>query len=85
MNDMSTFLPPAGPAPRLDALEPVARAIDFLTVNSELQPSLEQTAAHVGLSPAHFQRMFKAGAGVSPKRFLRFRGDTCINSSNWKR
>ena len=69
---MSTFLPPAGPAPRLDALEPVARAIDFLTVNAELQPSLEQTAAHVGLSPAHFQRMFKAGAGVSPKRFLQY-------------
>lgn len=57
---------------RLDGYEPVARAIDFLTVNAETQPTLEQTAAHVGLSPAHFQRVFKAGAGVSPKRFLQY-------------
>ncbi len=68
MNDMSSFLPSA----RLQAYEPVARAIDFLTANAETQPSLDQTAAHVGLSPAHFQRMFKAGAGVSPKRFLQY-------------
>ena len=57
---------------RLEALEPVARAIDFLTANAETHPGLEETAAHVGLSPAHFQRMFKAGAGVSPKRFLQY-------------
>ncbi len=57
---------------RLEALEPVARAIDFLTANAEVHPGLEETAAHVGLSPAHFQRMFKAGAGVSPKRFLQY-------------
>jgi len=57
---------------RLDAFEPVARAIDFLVDNAELQPSLEETAAHVGLSPQYFQRVFKAGAGVSPKRFLQY-------------
>lgn len=57
---------------RLDLYEPVARAIDYLTENCEAQPTLEQTAAHVGLSPAHFQRVFKAGAGVSPKRFLQY-------------
>ncbi len=68
MNDMSSFLTSS----RLDALEPVARAIDFLTANAESQPTLDETAAHVGLSPAHFQRMFKAGAGVSPKRFLQY-------------
>ncbi len=60
------------PTIRLEALEPVARAIDFLTANAETHPGLEETAAHVGLSPAHFQRMFKAGAGVSPKRFLQY-------------
>lgn len=68
MNDMSSFFPPR----RLDAYEPVARAIDFLTANAETQPGLEETAAHVGLSPAHFQRVFKEGAGVSPKRFLQY-------------
>lgn len=59
-------------AVRLDNYEPVARAIDFLTANAGDQPGLEETARHVGLSPAHFQRVFKEGAGVSPKRFLQY-------------
>ncbi len=57
---------------RLDAYAPVAKAIDFLVANFESQPDLEATAASVGLSPQHFQRVFKAGAGVSPKRFLQY-------------
>ncbi|MFQ5564077.1 MAG: methylated-DNA--[protein]-cysteine S-methyltransferase [Parvularculaceae bacterium] len=57
---------------RLDDYAPVARAIDFLVAHFGAQPSLEETAAHVGLSPQHFQRVFKAGAGVSPKRFLQY-------------
>ena len=57
---------------RLDEYKPVARAIDFLVDHFEDQPSLEETASHVGLSPQHFQRVFKAGAGVSPKRFLQY-------------
>ncbi|WP_411817600.1 bifunctional transcriptional activator/DNA repair enzyme AdaA [Hyphococcus sp. DH-69] len=57
---------------RLDGFAPVARAIDYLASNADSRPTLEQTAAHVGLSPAHFQRVFKAGAGVSPKRFLQY-------------
>ena len=59
-------------AKRLDGYAPVGRAIDFLAAHADEQPSLEETAAHVGLSPAHFQRVFKAGAGVSPKRFLQY-------------
>ncbi|WDI30383.1 methylated-DNA--[protein]-cysteine S-methyltransferase [Hyphococcus flavus] len=59
-------------AKRLDGYAPVGRAIDFLTAHAEDQPGLEDVAAHVGLSPAHFQRVFKAGAGVSPKRFLQY-------------
>lgn len=59
-------------ARRLDGFAPVGRAIDFLTAHADEQPTLEETAAHVGLSPAHFQRVFKAGAGVSPKRFLQY-------------
>lgn len=61
----------AAPA-RLDAYAPVGRAIDYLVENFEEHPSLEETAAHAGLSPQHFQRVFKAGAGVSPKRFLQY-------------
>lgn len=72
MTEMSSFLPHPQLSRRLDAYEPVARALDFLTANAETRPSLEATAAHVGLSPAHFQRVFKEGAGVSPKRFLQY-------------
>ncbi|MEM9014443.1 MAG: methylated-DNA--[protein]-cysteine S-methyltransferase [Pseudomonadota bacterium] len=57
---------------RLDDYAPVAKAIDFLVANAENQPGLEETAAAVGLSAPHFQRVFKAGAGVSPKRFLQY-------------
>ena len=57
---------------RADGYAPVAKAIDFLVANFDRAPGLEETAAKVGMSPAHFQRVFKAGAGVSPKRFLQF-------------
>lgn len=48
----------------------VERAIRFLAEHAEAQPSLEQVAEEVGLSPFHFQRLFQRWAGVSPKRFL---------------
>lgn len=72
---MSKTLTEDKPAPavtRLDAYEPVARALDFLVNNFEDAPTLEDTAAVAGLSATHFQRVFKAGAGVSPKRFLQY-------------
>ncbi len=50
----------------------IRRAIDFLRKNAPAQPRLAKVAAHVGLSEAHFQRMFRRFAGVSPKRFLQF-------------
>ncbi len=58
----------------LDSLKPVATAIDFLVAAAEAgdQPGLEETARHCGLSQAHFQKLFRAGAGVSPKRFLQY-------------
>ncbi|TYO99061.1 AraC family transcriptional regulator of adaptative response/methylated-DNA-[protein]-cysteine methyltransferase [Geothermobacter ehrlichii] len=48
----------------------IEQAIHFLEEHATDQPSLEEVAAHIGLSPYHFQRLFKAWAGVSPKRFL---------------
>ena len=48
----------------------VRRAIAFLSVNWEEQPSLERLAGHLGLSPAHTQRLFKRWCGLSPKEFV---------------
>jgi len=72
MTKPARAISPAARRTRLDAYAPVARAIDFLVENFDEKPDLEETAAHVGLSPQHFQRVFKAGAGVSPKRFLQY-------------
>ncbi len=48
----------------------VRRAIEFLSAAWREQPSLETLAAHVGLSPAHMQRLFKRWCGLSPKEFV---------------
>ena len=48
----------------------MARAIRFLTENYLDQPSLDETAEAVGLSPFHFQRLFTRYVGVSPKNFV---------------
>jgi AraC family transcriptional regulator of adaptative response/methylated-DNA-[protein]-cysteine methyltransferase len=50
----------------------IEQAILFIEQQALGQPSLEEVAEHVGLSPFHFQRMFKRWAGVSPKRFLQY-------------
>jgi AraC family transcriptional regulator of adaptative response/methylated-DNA-[protein]-cysteine methyltransferase len=50
----------------------VERAIAFLDARWPEQPDLGAIAAHVGLSEAHFVRLFTRWAGVSPMRFLRF-------------
>jgi AraC family transcriptional regulator of adaptative response/methylated-DNA-[protein]-cysteine methyltransferase len=50
----------------------IADAIAYYKANFKDQPSLEQVAEHVHLSPFHFQRMFKEWAGVTPKQFLQY-------------
>ena len=50
--------------------ERIAKAIDFIARRAGSQPTLSETAAHLHLSPFHFQRMFCRWAGVTPKRFL---------------
>src|ERR1700743_2696664 len=50
----------------------IAEAINFLKLNYKDQPALDDVAAHVNVSPFHFQRMFKDWAGVTPKQFLQF-------------
>ena len=48
----------------------MGRAIRFLTARYLDQPSLEDAAAAVNLSPFHFQRLFTRYVGVSPKNFV---------------
>ena len=50
----------------------VEQAISYLEENYRDQPELETVAEAVGLSAAHFQRMFKRWAGISPKRFVQY-------------
>ena len=46
------------------------KAIRFIEDRARKQPSLQEISRHVGLSPCHFQRVFKRWTGVSPKRYL---------------
>lgn len=48
----------------------IAQAISFIVSRVNSQPTLNEIAAHVHLSPFHFQRLFCRWAGVTPKRFL---------------
>ncbi len=50
----------------------IEQAIQYIEVNVQRQPELEEIAAAIGLSEYHFQRMFTNWAGVSPKRFMQF-------------
>lgn len=50
----------------------VAKAIGYLFDHFKQQPSLEEVAAHVNLSPFHFQKIFTKWAGVSPKKFTQY-------------
>ncbi len=48
----------------------IASAMAYLVERAADQPSLQDVAAHVHLSPFHFQRLFCRWAGTTPKRFL---------------
>jgi len=50
----------------------IAEAIDYIKANYKNQPSLEEIAENVNLSPFHFQRLFSEWAGTSPKSFLQY-------------
>ncbi|MFW5426222.1 MAG: methylated-DNA--[protein]-cysteine S-methyltransferase [Methylophagaceae bacterium] len=52
--------------------EKVEQAIYFINENIASQPSLDEIAASVYLSPFHFQRLFREWAGITPKRFLQY-------------
>ena len=50
----------------------IGRAIDAIVARAPEQASLDEIAASVGLSPAHFQRVFSQWVGVSPKRYQQY-------------
>jgi AraC family transcriptional regulator of adaptative response/methylated-DNA-[protein]-cysteine methyltransferase len=47
------------------------RAIELID-RAEAPLSLEELAAEMRMSPAHFQRLFSAWAGISPKRYQQY-------------
>ncbi|QFT57920.1 Bifunctional transcriptional activator/DNA repair enzyme Ada [Sulfitobacter sp. THAF37] len=47
------------------------RAIDLIDASRD-PLTLEALAAHMGMSPAHFQRIFSRWVGVSPKRYQQY-------------
>jgi AraC family transcriptional regulator of adaptative response/methylated-DNA-[protein]-cysteine methyltransferase len=48
------------------------KAIRYIEDHADEQPGLAEVSEYVGLSPYHFQRLFKRWTGVSPKRYLQF-------------
>ncbi|MDA7951883.1 MAG: methylated-DNA--[protein]-cysteine S-methyltransferase [Pirellulaceae bacterium] len=52
--------------------ERIENAIHFIRRNFKSQPSLDEIAEAVHVSPFHFQRMFSEWVGVSPKKFMQY-------------
>lgn len=50
--------------------ELIQAAIEYYNQEFKAQPSVGDVASAIGLSEAHFKRLFKSWAGVSPKKFL---------------
>jgi AraC family transcriptional regulator, regulatory protein of adaptative response / methylated-DNA-[protein]-cysteine methyltransferase len=52
--------------------ERIAAALAYIEAHWREQPQLEQIAAHVHLSPFHFNRLFHQWAGITPKAYMQF-------------
>ena len=50
----------------------IGEAIAHMVDHAQDQPSLDTMANLAGLSPHHFQRVFKRFAGISPKKLLQY-------------
>ena len=50
----------------------IEEAIGYINNNFKRQPSLDEIAENIHLSPYHFQRLFTEWAGISPKKFLQY-------------
>lgn len=52
--------------------ERIEKAINYINKHFKEQPSLEEIANAIHVSPYHFQKMFRDWAGVSPKKFIQY-------------
>lgn len=52
--------------------ERVEKAIHYINEHFQTQPSLDEIAQAIHVSPFHFQRLFIEWAGVSPKKFMQY-------------
>lgn len=52
--------------------ERVETAINYINEHFKAQPSLDEIAKAIHVSPYHFQRIFSEWAGVSPKKFMQY-------------
>lgn len=69
----SAFIPTASPLDeRARLYATIERAMALIADFRDDQPSLEEIARGVGMSPHHFQRTFTHWVGVSPKKFLQY-------------
>src|SRR5690606_15088794 len=50
----------------------IAKAIDYIKNNFKKQPSLDEIAENINLSPFLFQRLLTEWTGTSPQKFLRY-------------
>lgn len=50
----------------------MAAALRYIEEHADEQPTLEEVAKAIGLSPTHFQRVFSQWVGVSPKTYLQY-------------
>jgi AraC family transcriptional regulator of adaptative response/methylated-DNA-[protein]-cysteine methyltransferase len=48
------------------------RAIDYIDGATQHPVALDDIAAHMNMSPAHFQRLFTQWVGISPKRYQQY-------------
>jgi AraC family transcriptional regulator of adaptative response/methylated-DNA-[protein]-cysteine methyltransferase len=69
-------LPPRG-VREADLVAAACRRID----GAETEPSLAALAADAGLSPAHFHRLFRRVAGVTPKGYAAARRQARVQAS----
>ena len=65
-------MPDTTHAPDTFTYELMAAAIAYLDAHRARQPGLAEVAGAIGLSPAHFQRLFSRWVGVSPKRYVQY-------------
>jgi AraC family transcriptional regulator of adaptative response/methylated-DNA-[protein]-cysteine methyltransferase len=50
----------------------IEKAIQYIEKHFKEQPTLDDIAGHLNLSPFHVQKLFTDWAGVSPKKFLQY-------------